>query len=35
MQIAQEKYGLEPQMLKALFEESFEQAEELVKIIGH
>ncbi len=34
-QVAQEKYGLEPEMLNALVEESFEQAEELVNIIGH
>ncbi len=34
-QAAQEKYGLEPEMVKALIEESFEQAEELVNIIGH
>lgn len=34
-QAAQEKYGLEPEMVKALLEESFEQAEELVNIIGH
>jgi hypothetical protein len=35
MQIAQEKYGLDLQMLKAMLEESFKQAEELVNIIGH
>ena len=32
---AQEKYGMEPEMVKTLIEESFEQAEELVNIIGH
>ncbi len=35
IEAAREKYGLEPGMLKALVEESFEQAEELVNIIGH
>jgi|TARA_B100000959_G_scaffold71188_1_gene75490 hypothetical protein len=35
MQIAQKKYALDPQMLKALLEESFVQAEKLINIIGH